>query len=554
MSSDSSPTIMTYEETVRRLADKSKHPLPQITTVSGKKITVALFHGGSPKAFCALLREQCACNTCVSRGKLFGRLSVPNKKGHPMPLFLISPKLLNEKEYTPLCMANGMLCTTPIIRLSILMGDYVGGYSEEQGVNPITKTPFRHYHIKIPEDKRSEVDAVEARLLEKAFLRYCPRLLPKILDTLLPRQGLASRDDKIATIKKALLITESALPEVIYGNRIAPSVRWLLRVVEYFEKEQRLPHERTPSQMWILCAQMLLWTQIQPDGTHSAVSPIIQQAHGNVIPLLDKATSKTAMMSMLGKRVDPRNYQRPTAAPTKGQVENAMTTLGEFSNRILTQQEAGDLPHAIRLLSSSSSMAAFQGMLPTTTISKRKNPGGFADRCDSQEKGGSISTVKKLLDSLRSFPGKKLEVRTRGMPDIYVASSTLDASKLCVPHLWAFTGTHGAGYFPDEWSEVAVVNPLYEYVEIYKSVMFVLKNVRPPKSIGNCCFPEFLTPEIRRTCRTAFEEINRRVPLIIDVKMPPAMGIGVSATNENGDLRTPLIVRFDGREHKISNL
>lgn len=284
---------------------------------------------------------------------------------------------------------------------------------------------------------------------------------------------------------------------------------------------------------------------------------MIQQAHGNVIPLLDKATSRSAMVRMLTERVDPRNYQRPTAAPTAGQVQNAISALGDFSNRVMTHDEAAALPYAIRLRSTtagkatSSSMATFKDMLAAT---RKKNPAGFAGRCGPTSTV-RVETVTDLLTALRADPGKRLEVRTRGMPDVYLATTTLEPAKLCVPHLWAYTGTHGAGYFPDEWSEVAVVNPLFEYVTIYKSVFFLPKNVRPPATIGNCCFPEFLETSLRRTCRTAFEEMNRRLRLAIDkAQGTVAVGVGVCATNERGDLRTPLTVRLDGREFTIRRL
>lgn len=549
-------TPLTYHEALHKIADKSKHPLLQLTTLQGKKVTVALRHGGSPKPLCQAVRDQHGCNACVSRAKQFGRLSLINKKGGAMPLFMISPTLLDDS-YTPIATANGNLCMTPIVGLSVLQGEYVGGFAETEGACEETGEPFHHYHIRIPEDKRTEVDAAEAKLLERAFQRYCPSLLPTILNTLLPKEGPGTREDKIARIKKALQIAESALLDVVYGDRVAPGVRWLLRVVEYFEREGRLPHERTPAQRWMLCAEMLLWTQIHPDGMEgkSAVSPVIQQAHGNVIPLLDKATSRSAMISMLSARVDPRSYQRPTAAPTLGQVQNAISALGDFSTRILTHDEAATLPRAIRLGPSTgkSSMGAFQDMLTAAaTATSKKNPAGFAGRCSD----AIINTVTDLLQALRADLTQRLEVRVTGMPDVYVASTTLDAAKLCVPHLWAYTGSHGGStYFPDEWSEVAVVNPLCEYVATYKSVLFFPKNVRPPRTLGNCCFPEFLEPGIRRPCRSAFEDMNRRVPLSIDVAQKTvALGVGVCATNERGELRTPLRVRLEGREYTLSRL
>jgi hypothetical protein len=558
-------STITYHEALRVIADKSKHPLPQLTTVEGKKVTVALRHGGNPKEFCDMIRRQHGCNECVSRCKMLGRLSIIDKKGRSIPLFMVHPKLLDES-YAALAQANGELCLAPIAGLKVLVGSHVGGYVEEEGMEPSTEKPFRHYHIRIPEDKRSDVDAVEAKRLEKAFWRYCPTLLPSLLDTLLPQKEAGTVEEKVVRMKSSLLVAQSALSEAVYGDRLLPSLKWLLRVVEYFEREGKLPLQRTKDQLWLLCAEMLLWTAIHPDGTDgkNAVSPVIQQAHGNLIPLLDKAMDKPAMVKMLNDRMDPRNYQRPTAAPTQGQIQNAMSVLGEFSNRVLTVEEAVALPHAISLCSSPlassssssmpSSMATFKDMLATASscaTRTTKNPGAFASRCATGAL--EIRTVRDLVAHLKARPRTRLEVCVRGMGDMYVGGTTLPKEKLCVPHFWAFTGTRGTytRTFPDDWAEVVVVHPLYEYLSQYRTVLLVLKNMRMSTTVGNCCFPEFLEPQYRRTCRSAFEEMNRRVRLEIKGNEPMAMGVGICAINESGKLNSSVSVRVDGLEYTL---
>lgn len=558
-------TTITYHEALRVIADKSKHPLPQLTTVEGKKVTVALRHGGNPKDFCDMIRRQHGCNECVSRCKMLGRLSILDKKGRPMPLFMVPPKFLDES-YTALALANGQLCLAPIVGLSVLVGSHVGGYVEEEGMEPTTQKPFRHYHIRIPEDRRSDVDAVEAKRLEKAFWRYCPTLLPSLLDTLLPQKEAGTVEEKVGRMKSSLLVAQGALSEAVYGDRLLPSLKWLLRVVEYFEKEGKLPLQRTKGQLWLLCAEMLLWTAIHPDGTDgkNAVSPVIQQAHGNLIPLLDKAMDKSAMVRMLNDRMDPRHYQRATAAPTQGQILNAMSALGEFSNRVLTVEESVALPHAIPLCSSPlassssssmpSSMATFKDMLATASspsIKGKKNPGAFAGRCATGAM--EIGTVRDLVAHLKARPHTRLEVCVRGMGDMYVGGTTLPKEKICVPHFWAFTGTRGSytHTFPDDWAEVVVVHPLYEYLSQYRTVLLVLKNVKAPATVGNCCFPEFLEVNYRRTCRSAFEEMNRRVRLEVKGDKPMAMGVGICAINESGKLNSPVSVRVDGMQYTL---
>ena len=542
-----------YHQALRKIADKSKHPLPQLTMENGKKVTVALRHGGNAGEFCTLIRAQHGCRTCVSRAKLFGRLSIFDTKGRMIPLFMIAPKALgNDKTFADIAEANLCLCTSPIVGLMVLTGSHVGGFVEEEGVEPETKRAYRHYHIGIPEDKRTEVDTKEAALLEKAFHRYCPSFLPNLFETLLPRGGGGSWEEKVESIKKSLGIVKDLLPRATYGYRVAPSVEWLLRVVEFFENQGRLPFQRTKGQMWLTSAQMLLWTAIHPDGLdgHNAVSPVIQQAHNFILPLMDKALDATAMVSMLNTRLSPLNYQRPTAAPTMGQVQNAISALGDFSNKILTHEEAALLPHAIVLPPGTappfSAMDAFQAMLssPHVTV-RKKNPATFAERC------APMDTVVELLRKLRENPGKKLEIQCGGLNNVYVASTTLDPKKLCVPHLWCFMGSRPSG---EEWAQVALVHPLFEYIPQYKSVLFTLEKSTTAQSFPNCCFPEFLDVSLRRACRSAMEDLNHRIKLTVEPGIKASVGVGISAKTETGVLITPIRVRWEGREYQISKL
>jgi len=56
-------------------------------------------------------------------------------------------------------------------------------------------------------------------MLEKAFDRYYASFLPRLLETILPEKALGTRQEKIEMMKKALVITEEALSEVIYRKR-----------------------------------------------------------------------------------------------------------------------------------------------------------------------------------------------------------------------------------------------------------------------------------------------------------------------------------------------
>jgi hypothetical protein len=225
-----------------------------------------------------------------------------------------------------------------------------------------------------------------------------------------------------------------------------------------------------------------------------------------------------------------------------------MSALGDFSNKIMTHEEAALLPHAIVLQPSSSSMEAFQAMLssPHVTV-RKKTPATFAERC------APMDTVVELLRKLREKPGKKLEIQCGGLSNVYVASTTLDPNKLCVPHLWCFMGSRSSAV---EWVQVALVHPLFEYIPQYKSVLFTLEKSpgTTAQRYPNCCFPEFLDVSLRRACRSAMEDLNRRVKLTVEPGIKASVGVGTSAKTETGELIKPIRVRWEGREYLISKL
>ena len=61
------------------------------------------------------------------------------------------------------------------------------------------------------------------------------------------------------------------------------------------------------------------------------------QTGKQLIDLMKDAHDEKSMAILCNARLDPRNYQRPTAEPSAGQVTEAIKHLGDFTNTVRCQ-------------------------------------------------------------------------------------------------------------------------------------------------------------------------------------------------------------------------
>jgi len=536
---------MTFEEQVVLLADKSDYAFPFLMDTDGKKIVVLFKHeGGEPaNRMVDMVWKRLKCQTCRSRTKKFSRYSNVEED----PLFLHPTKKAQlPPGHDELFACQEEVVHTPIMSMVILRKDQdlMDGLPSKEG-------DFYHYHISIPAAHRSECNDLIATRYEKALKRYLPSQMTTLIETLLPRPSKEDprpRSQRFEDIRASLELMESSLVEIPYGEKLQHSVTWLLRIVQHFKEMDRFLYELTDRQKWWTMARILLWTSLSPDGLHNAVSPVFQQAYNNVLPVLGNAHNKKALISILTIRLSPTNYQRPsqTKELTLGAIQNAEKVLGDFSNRVMTQEEATRLPHAITLLSTtSSSLQAFQNMRHQSVKLPLKTAYGFANRSGN---AASFTRLSELLDFLREHPDHRLFIKVTSTAPAYVAHTTLRPELLSVPHFWAYMTdpTFWSRMVEKEYEEVSVIVPLYKYTT-YKNIIFLLRHLRQIPSFKNCCFPEFLSLQHRRTCRDAFERLNKEMPISLS-DHPMAVGCGLSVINAAGDLHRPLHLRLDDQD------
>jgi len=543
-----------YHETLRLIADKTS--LPVLFTEDGKKVVIALEHKNDTSA--SRLRKAAKlahsidhCNTCKERVLKFFPLSIPDKEGRLIPLFL-HPEMTPEP-YGSLAQMNHEFCSqVDIVGIRILTGDFLLNYKEKEGRRREGQL-FHHFYVCLSEKTQENVNV---HLLQKAFHRYCPEFLPNMLETLLPRCSSSSPVEKIKMMKMSLECIRDAIPDITYGKNILPSVSWLLRIVERFESMEKIPCQLPLHQRWLLCAEIMLWTAIRPDGLEhqNAVSCVIQQAYNNVLPVMSSAKDRSALIKIMNYRLSPENYQRRTEAPSMGQVQNAIQALGDFTNTIMTLSEAAKIQGAVVIgTTPPSSLNAFASMIKEATdpIPSKKSPWGLAAKCGSQ-----ISGLRDLVKYAREHPEIKMYLDASGkMASVYVADTTLSPEKLCVPYLWAFHGDTSSKKvfaFEDKWTEIAVIIPQYETLTQQNAIFLLRGCHRIPVDSLNCCFPSFLNVAIRRICGPAFEKLNEKIRLPIPTT-EPAIGRGTSVSS--GDkLMYPIKILVDGKELLLTNL
>lgn len=521
--------MMTYEDTVALIANKEQYKFLQLEDMNGQRLCAVLVHegGATVKKMMSCVDEGLRCQTCKSRIKRLCRYS----NGHTPLLFSPSTRILADNLSRDLREMNATIFRTRTIGLRILIGDVVDQYEEHQG-------PWSHYYVQIPETQRTTAASETVELYNRAIRRYVPEILPRML-SLIGADTPSTADEMLASLNRMVACLEKAT----YGRMLEPSVRWLIRVVSHFR------NGHIPKNQWMVeCARILLWTNISPDGNHNAVSPVIQQATKNVIPIMMDARDEKAMVNMLTDRLSPAKYQRPTTIKPQN-VQNAIQTLGDFTNTIMTWKEASMLPDTIVFQSKdTSSMQSFQHMLSSTA--NKKKPYGFASRSKP-----IITTITQLIQFCETNKTARIEICTSNSTTCYLATTTLQQDLLSVPHLWSFlNNTAPASIGMQTWEDVCGIARMF--FAPHKNLVFLLRDTTKIKTAGlsNCCFPAFISAQHRRTCGDAFERLNQTMKLKIPSGKHIAIGIGVSIKDTAGTLHKPATIRIDGIQYVIARL
>lgn len=371
----------------------------------------------------------------------------------------------------------------------------------------------------------------------------------------------------------SLNLMKTCLDKAAYGHIFLPAVLWCEAILTDFKSRSKPWCWFSPKEKIAFALHHIIRGNLAKDSS-GCVSLLFQTAYGNIIDLLEDAKSEDAMTKLCADRLNPENYQRRTAEATPQQVLNAIKSLGDFTNCIMTKEQAEKLipemvTHGIASLTPSeptsmeptSSMTGFMAQMAKakqthlSSFASRCATPSFASRCDKSSQDVDILSIKTLRDFVkvtRKNPNWKVEIESGRHSVAYVASTTL-GNKIIHRHPWAFMTNSSSFCGLQSWNEVVSTIPMYEYIEGHKNALFVIKNFRPTTQLGNCCFPEFLIPEFRRTCGPAFEGLNRTTKITVP-DGPIMVGLGVSAKDLYGTLMTPINLRVNGIPITLTHL
>ena len=130
----------------------------------------------------------------------------------------------------------------------------------------------------------------------------------------------------------------------------------------------------------------------------------------------------------------------------------------------------------------------------------------------------------------------------------YIAKTSLPHEKLCVPFMWCvFESSINIGV--TTWTKVTHIVPTWKQLDNtkYRNVFFVINNTHGKNIKDNCCFPGFLSSEYKRTCGSAFEGLNKTMPITVPDE-PLVLGFMTNTKNEGNDLCGTITVRLNGKQ------
>jgi len=340
---------------------------------------------------------------------------------------------------------------------------------------------------------------------------------------------------------RSLKLMRECLNEAVYGNKFIPALDWLMNIL--IDKETT--EFKTDKDFWRFYCKHILLSPISKDS-NGWVCTFYHTANGNIVDLLETANTKEEMVDMVEDRLNPANYQRrsTTAELSDKIIDNAIKVLGDFTNTVMTKEEAGKMEHVVTLTDDTS---ALDGMKKMKSKKDMSHAGGFADRA------GDITSIDKLIEYLRENPSSTLSVDPCTLNVVYVANTTLPKNIVSFPHLWLYD----PNFTRNEWVDVSQLIPMYKYIQLpYRNFMFVVDSysAKYRHKLKNCCLPVFLNTSHTRVYGKVFEKLNTTT----NVKYPSedelmAVGVGGSAINDINDIK-PLKIKLNGREMTITKL
>jgi hypothetical protein len=513
-----------------------------VEDIDGKKLYFVFDHGVDHSLYSAMKRNG-GCHVCSEHFRVLASTSDMNGS-ICSDLEKIDSTYTNATAYHELAKVAVKYCSEkPITGLRLLTHTTPLLFDQKKEVGG-----YHHIvHGVAPEFSTDCSDVARIKLIEGAIQRY---ILSGHFDCIMTRlivHGLPSVE-----------LMESCLLKATYGQTFLPSLKWGKSVLEDLSTFPKTWNHFSPREKIAFGLKHIIRAGMDKDSVQPCVAQLFQTFSNNIIDLLETAHSESAMVSMCNTRLDPTNYQRPTAAASVGQIENAVKALGDFRNTILDYEGALELglnmvTHGnTKSVDSSSSMTGFAAQMAKATISKTPPVRSFADKCGFV-RDLNFTSIAGFMKYCRTHPEAVVEVGLGSNSVAYLARTTL-THQVKYPFLWSFLNGRTKPCFGlyGTWARVSHTICTNTIGDSRNNTFFVCPDIARTSKFDNCCYPEFLSSAYARIAKNAFEGLNTTVHISLPEGQLMA-GIGASATATN-TLVYPVDLRIDGTVVRLTHL
>ena len=355
---------------------------------------------------------------------------------------------------------------------------------------------------------------------------------------------------------------ENVMKRASYANNLAGCLKWF-KAIDAMVLEMRPRtgwnlRTRTYSNLMItekmrVVGTAILSCRIKKDNGRWMITEY-HQFNDNLLGILQKSNSISAMEKILTDRFSPTKYQQRTAAPKPANIRKAMDKIGNFKFTIATTEQIEKYPECIKISNTppgTSAMSVMEAMLVTPPKSKY----GFAERINPSTPPKATTFYPTTLDELNELvrEGKiyKLMVETAGHTDCYIAEvEGIERDHRIAPYAWSFLNGQTPRFTGRPWTQVSHIMPVkYSGHDNYIFCLKDASDLCTTLITGNVSWTEYLSTEIRRTCGPTFtaaaKKINISYPSNPDHHL--AIGIGTSNKDSYNNLMRPIKVRINNQ-------
>jgi len=387
----------------------------------------------------------------------------------------------------------------------------------EDGTNPV----FDHYAARTLECTAPELNQAH---INRVLHMYIP-----IVMRMFKTQGVPGIRDSIAHLEVAMEKVAFAKTKLAYG------IQWFKdHIIEDFNhKVVRVQLEHVVNAI----------ITVLPTSTTVDEIPIIHQLNKTTFPLLVSCDGVESLIGLMRAQFDVYTYQKPTAEPSTGNIQIGMKKLGDFTNTIMTLEQADAhgmvrCPDGTPITQSSMGILAAQlaAKKQATQSARPKSAAGFAARAGDL----APTTLAQLMTSMPS----NLYISTKNIAKLLLIETTLKEEARCVPFFHGVVNVNDDLFTPRVYRQVIGIIKFGGIGASPVRFGIILKDEQAVCSRNSCCFASFLSVSYNRECRDAFELLNTELPLRGLTGPNLACGLYSSVCDNETKLITPLTFRI----------